>query len=249
MSVGPRITAARAPVVIIIGPPVDGRGGMSSVAAAYREQGLFASQNVLFVNTVGVAGLLGKLWFALQARWQFLGIWTHGPVRLVHIHISSGMSFWRKAVFVWTTRVLRIPLILHIHGGDFVEFHAKASMAGQWFIRHTFSCARRAIVLSTSWIARVAPFVATEACVAVGNPVVAWVMPLRESREMRRFLFLGRFEQDKGILELMHAFARVHGEFPQAKLMLGVPRRSEWIFGLSPLLVGGVRWSLRRLPE
>nr|WP_295131014.1 glycosyltransferase family 4 protein [uncultured Roseateles sp.] len=207
--------------VVMVGPPVDGRGGMSSVAAAYRDQGLFQRMNVRYVNTMGGRTPLGKLWAAALALRAFEKLLRTGPVRLVHIHISSGPSFWRKAVFVCVAQLRQVPLVLHIHGGNFPEFYAESAALSRWCIRKTFAAARKVIVLSANWIPKVASFVEEDRCVAVGNPVLAWDSGARKGRAIRRFLFLGRFERDKGIYELLEAFASVLQRFPDAELLLG----------------------------
>jgi len=207
--------------VLMIGPPVDGRGGMSSVAAAYRDQGLFQRMNVHYINTMGGHTPLGKLRAAALALRAFEKFLRAHSVRLVHIHVSSGPSYWRKAVFVLAAQCHRVPVVLHIHGGNFPEFYAESGALTRWCIRKTFAAARKVIVLSTNWIPKVSAFVEAQRCVAVGNPVLAWKSSDRSDRSVRKFLFMGRLERDKGIYELLEAFVSVLARYPDAELLLG----------------------------
>jgi spore coat protein SA len=45
--------------------------------------------------------------------------------------------------------------------------------------------------------------------------------PREEMRESKTIFFVGRFDREKGVLELVRAFARVLGEHPDARLVIG----------------------------
>lgn len=205
----------------MIGPPLDGRGGMSSVSAAYREAGLFERCGVRFVaSATGKAGALPKLWVALRAWCVLVRLLIGRRVDLAHVHVASGASFWRKAIYLLTLQVAGVPVVLHVHGGNFVEFYRQASGRAQRFIRARFARAGRVILLSQAWVERMGPIVDASRCRAIGNPVLAWPVQ-RGPRPVRVFLFLGRFEQDKGIFELLQAFAVLREQVPDALLLLG----------------------------
>lgn len=208
--------------VLMIGPPLDGRGGMSSVSAAYAEAGLFERCGVHFLaSATAQPGPVAKLRVALLAWLELLHLLAGRGVALAHIHVASGASFWRKALYVWTLRAAGVPVILHVHGGNFVEFYRLSSAPARWLIRASFAQAGRVILLSQAWIARMATIVDAARCRAIGNPVLAWPQQGREPHPVRKFLFLGRFEPDKGINELLEAFAQLRLQFADAQLLLG----------------------------
>jgi len=206
--------------VVMMGPGPDGRGGMASVSATYRAAGLFERWDVACINTLSTGGIISKLMVATQAWLQLAGLLLRGKVGLVHIHVASGFSFWRKALYVWTLRAAGVPFILHLHGGNFVEFYRASSTLAQRFIRASFGRAARVMVLSPTWVGRMAPIVDRNACVAIGNPVATWPAK-REQGPVRRFLFLGRFEREKGLAELLAAFSEVFRLHPDVELLLG----------------------------
>lgn len=207
--------------VVMFGPPVEGRGGVSAVAAAYRDGGLFERCGVRYLATVGDGGPLRKLLFGLAA-WLRFAWWLRpgGGVRVVHGHVSSGISFWRKALFLWTAYLRGVPAVLHVHGGNFAEFFRGSPAWAQRFIRATFARAGAVVVLSEVWIGKLAEVVAAERCTVIRNPVAEWPLPARQRGPVRRFLFLGRLEAAKGVWELLEAFAQVHRQFPDARLVL-----------------------------
>lgn len=217
MSLPPRCT------VLMIGTPVDGRGGMSAVVAAYRDGGLFDRYRVLYLSGFAEGSPLRKLQAACVGLLRLLAILVLRRVDLVHIHIASGFSFWRKAVFFLVARGFRKPAILHVHGGDFVKFFSASPAMAQKFIRWIFGQAERVVVLSAAWKERLAGIVPAAGCIAIENPVVPPSAPLprRAERPVVTFLFLGRLERAKGVHELLGAFARVAQAFPAARLVLG----------------------------
>ncbi|MEL4180637.1 glycosyltransferase family 4 protein [Roseateles sp. PN1] len=165
-------------------------------------------------------GLIAKLAVAINAWFSLLRVIVYGRPSIAHIHVASGVSFWRKAIYLWTLRAAGIPVILHLHGGNFVEFYRRSSGLARRFIRASFGQAVRVMVLSQTWVGRMAPIVDRNACVAIGNPVVTWPTKRRQ-RPVRRFLFLGRFERDKGLAELLAAFSEVFRLHPDVELLLG----------------------------
>lgn len=231
--------------VLMLGPPIDGRGGMSSVAAAYRDAGLFGRCQLRYLVTVTASpGALVKLWVALRAWCVLVALLLGRRVSLAHIHVASGASFWRKAGYVWTLQLAGVPFILHIHGGNFVQFYRAAPKLGQRLIRASFERAARVVVLSEAWIERVAEFVDRRKCLAIGNPVVAWPTE-KPCRPVRRFLFLGRFEREKGIQELLNAFAVVYQQDPSVELLLGGEGDTDMIF--SQASAAGTRQAVKIL--
>lgn len=207
--------------LVMMGPPLDGRGGMSAVAAAYRDGGLLDRHGVRYIATVADGSRWRKLARALQAWGELLGtLAMPGGAVLVHIHVASGASFWRKALYVWTTRAFGVPVVLHVHGGNFAEWAAQQAGWAHAFIRATCQTSARVVVLSPVWVSRLSGWVPPGRCMAIQNAVAPMAARPQPVGPARRFLFLGRLEADKGINELLDAFARVHARHPQARLVL-----------------------------
>jgi glycosyltransferase involved in cell wall biosynthesis len=211
----------RAPYVLMLGTALQTRGGVSSVACTYREQGLFARWNVVYLATHGSGTIVRKLCIMFGAIGSYAArLALHRPA-LVHIHVASRGSFWRKLVFFALARLARVPVLLHVHGGGFERFYDRSdAWLTQRLIRWTLTDAALVLALSPRWssfFARVAP----AARVAVlPNPVAPARVP-SAGAIVGRISFLGRLTRNKGVFELLQAFAAASSGHPDAHLMLG----------------------------
>lgn len=213
--------ASRRPEILMIGPPLGGRGGMSAVVAAYRDDGLLAREHVRYIQTTSGNGVLAKLGAAALA---FVSVTAHllrRRVTLLHAHVASGVSFWRKACFCWLAFLARCPVVLHIHGGNFLEFFQRSPHWARRFISATFARAAFVIVLSPAWVDRFAAIAGGARYVVVWNPVTGW--PACPPRTDAPFvlLFLGRLERDKGVFDLVAAFAAAFADDADVVLHIG----------------------------
>lgn len=209
--------------LVMIGPPPDGWGGISSVVAAYRESGLFERCRVNYVSPVADGPIVRKLAVATAALCRFGALLAGGKVHLVHIHVASGVSFWRKAIFASLAYGFRRPVILHLHSGNFVRFSAERSRIGRRVIVEVFRRAHRVVILSDSWLGRLPGILEDARCVVIENPVVPpqpWSAIGREQSPVC-FVFLGRLEPSKGAYDLLQAFAKVAAIYPDVKLVMG----------------------------
>lgn len=194
---------------------------MSSVVAAYRDDGFLVREHVRYIQTTSGKGALAKLGAAALA---FAIVAVHlllGRVALLHVHVASGVSFWRKACFCWLAFLARCPVVLHVHGGNFPEFFQRWPRWARRFISATFARAACVIVLSPTWIDRFAAIAGGARYVVVWNPVTGW--PCRPPRADAPFvvLFLGRLEQDKGVFDLVAAFAAAFADDAEVVLHIG----------------------------
>jgi glycosyltransferase involved in cell wall biosynthesis len=205
----------------MLGTALETRGGVSSVARTYRDHGLFARWNVAYLATHGSGSFVRKLCIMLGAIGSYVArLAAHRPA-LVHIHVASRASFWRKQVFFALARLARVPVLLHVHGGGFERFYDRSdAWLTQRLIRWMLTGSALVLALSPRWsafFARIAP----EARVAVlANPVA----PARARGDgpiAGRISFLGRLSRHKGVFELLQAFAGVAAAHPQAHLVLG----------------------------
>ena len=74
----------------------DIRGGIKALVQVYAARGLFARWNVEYVPTHrdGSAFPRSSCW--LQARCGVFGLMFTRRVSIVHAHLASGSSFWRR---------------------------------------------------------------------------------------------------------------------------------------------------------
>jgi glycosyltransferase involved in cell wall biosynthesis len=188
------------------------------VVEGYRGHASFRRAPVHFVATHWERGPWMKAAIAiggwLRVAWKL--VMLDRP--LVHVHVSSRASFWRKSMVCLMARVAGRPYLLHVHGGEFHRFYGEeCGPFAQWFIRRIFARAALVLALTEGWRTRLAAICPQAAIEVLRNGVA---LPSRASRkEAPRVLFLSLLHRAKGTHDLVHAFARLTARFPQWTLM------------------------------
>lgn len=197
-------------------------GGIATVVRGYRDGGLFRRFRSAYVVTHVDGSAVHKAVAAIAAGFRFVWLLMILPAPLIHIHLSSRASFWRKCLFCLLAMAFRRPYLLHMHGSEFMQFHDQE--AGTWTRRLIRFCFRNAVAmlaLSTEWrdnLLRICPAAKVEVlpnAVAVPELDVSQLEPA----DPVRLLFLGRLGRRKGAYELIEAFARIAPRYPRTQLV------------------------------
>lgn len=213
----------KAIVMLGIDPASKVKGGISSVVDVYRDSGLFTRWRIVYIGTVASGSHARKLRFMVAALWSYLGLVFADRVSLVHAHTASRASFWRKSIFMLIARAADIPVILHLHGGDFELFYR--SECGKWrqrYIRYVLRSVSRVVVLSQQWRTRIEAIEPAARTVTIGNPVaVPSIVAAVDERQPADLLYLGRFSERKGVFDLLKACAIVRSKHPSIRIRCG----------------------------
>jgi glycosyltransferase involved in cell wall biosynthesis len=166
--------------------------------------------------------VLTKFNAALAGWFRYAVFLFGGRVALLHAHMASRASFWRKLFFILPSFVFRVPVIVHLHGAEFQQFYGKESLpVVRRLIRFIFENASRVIVLSDGWREWARMVFPNAKVVAVYNPVVLPASTPFSGREPLTLLFLGRIGERKGAFDLIDAVAQIKGRFPGIRLLMG----------------------------
>lgn len=202
----------------MFGPSPDARGGMASVIDTYERAGAFPRLRIRFVPSyrdgsratklVSYVGAMGALLAALIAR----------RPGAVHLHTAIRTSLMRKASLAFICTLWRVPVVWHIHSGEFVDY--VAARLGRRRRAIVLGLLRRAgavIVLTDGWRRHMAERLGVERNVFVlPNPA-----PLNSTAPTARIpgepgrlrvLFLGLFTESKGFHDLLRATALARGQ-------------------------------------
>jgi glycosyltransferase involved in cell wall biosynthesis len=206
--------------IVMIGPRRDVRGGISAMVNVCFDHGLFERWRARYLATHRDGSKPLKAWQAARSLAIFLAWLLAGRVALLHVHIASDASFWRKALFIVPARLLGVPYLLHMHGGSFIDFYRARSRPVQRFIRWVYGGARCVIALSEEWRSALSTMQPASRIRVIANPIA--IPPWRPAPDGAppRVLFLGVVCERKGVHDLLRAWPAVLRRVPDARLVL-----------------------------
>ncbi len=189
-------------------------GGIATVVRGYMEDGLLGRLDITYVPTHCDGPAAKKAAMALRALARATAVMIRTRP-LVHVHLSSRASFWRKSLFCLVARFTGRPYVLHMHGSEFMKFFDEECGAlAKAAVRNVFAHASLLIALSETWrenLLRICPGAPVE---VLPNAVPIPDAGGRRVVEPREVLSLGRLGERKGTYDLVRAFAAVAPDFP-----------------------------------
>jgi len=209
------------PIIVMVGPRMDTRGGISSVVNVLANSDLIEMYRLIFVNTYIDTNLLSKLSIFVYSCFALSLICVDNKVRIIHIHSASRGSFFRKAILIGIAKCFGKKVILHMHGGMFNIFYFKeCGSLRKFFIRRILLSVDKLIVLSNNWENEFLKIGCKKGSIiilhnSVSTPVS---LPNRIPTNNVNILFMGRLEKNKGVYDLLEVASRI------IKLGLGTVR-------------------------
>ena len=143
-----RIKHSKKKVILQVGPSLKDKGGMVTVMESIINSPLSKKYNIIHIPTY-VYGIKFLLFFASIFRIIFYKLIYR--VELVHIHMASYGSFYRKSIIISLCKMLHIKVVLHCHGACFEKFYDSVKESKKEYIKKTFAKTEKVIVLSESW--------------------------------------------------------------------------------------------------
>jgi glycosyltransferase involved in cell wall biosynthesis len=210
--------------VLMVGTDLDGMGGVRAVVQSYLDGGLFERFDCVYVASHRAGSRWVKIFTALKAWVRVATLLRTLDAPLVHVQTASRGSFWRKWVVCLMARAAGRPYLIHLHGGGFANFYEhESSLLARHFIRGALAHAALVIALSEQWRGRLLKICPGANVEVLPNAVaVPAKLPARGCQDAEPvLLFLGHLLRDKGVYDLVRAFARVVARFPRARLVLG----------------------------
>jgi glycosyltransferase involved in cell wall biosynthesis len=207
--------------ILMIGSAPDVHGGISTVVKVYHAHGLFERWDAEYLATHCNGTRARKALRAASSWSAFAARLLARRVGLLHVHIASDASFWRKALFVLPARLLGVPYILHVHAGDFADYHARCGSLGRAMIARVYRGAEVVIALSEECKRELRSVVPEMRVEVVGNPIGIPPAAAPLDRGPPTVLFLGVVLERKGVDDLLHAWPTVRAAIPGARLVLG----------------------------
>ncbi len=173
----------------------------------YRDSGAFAEDSS-FLASFRDGNLVSRCLFF--ARFLGLFLWklaSNNQIRVVHIHMSSRGSYFRKALVAEIAKVAKKKVILHVHGSEFEVFYRESFALVKRCIRRTLSMSDVVVALSEQWRHSLSRMSGRDNVRILYNPAVVGPYLEREDSGTVNFLFLGRMGVRKGVFDLVEAVA------------------------------------------
>lgn len=209
--------------VLMIGPDRGVHGGISAVVNNYYAAGLDKKIKLKYIGTMKEGSKAYKLLVCARAYMSFCA--SLSSYDIVHVHLASDNSFWRKSLFIKKAYKKHKKIIIHQHGGDFKNYYKnQISDKKRAKMNAVLGMADRMIVLTHSWKEYFADKYDADRIHVIPNGVI---IPenaaecVNTGHDMNKLLYLGRICTDKGIGELIDAVLKLKDSHPDIKLYIG----------------------------
>lgn len=204
--------------VLMLGPARDVKGGMTSVVNNYFEYGLDKLINLKYIETVNDKNRMSKILEMLKGFMEF--IINISKYDIVHIHMASRMSTFRKGIYVRIAKKFNKTVIVHIHGAEYRIFFEECNKSLKKYVRKTLSLADKIIVLSEEWKEYFSSIIDERKIIVLYNSILL-PKDFEKNTETHKFLFLGRIGKRKGIYDLIEVIERLLIDYPDIELYVG----------------------------
>jgi len=193
--------------ILTIGPDYKTlKGGIASVLEVYSK---YDAQFKFLPTHSSESTIKNILFFPLKYLHILFFLLTHPNYKIVHIHGSSYISFYRKYLFFLTLKyLLRQKIIYHIHGSEYQVFVENSNRLVGVMIRHMMEKSDAIICLSIQWKQFFEENLTLKRIYILNNivplpsDIVKNIVKNREDKKIS-FLLLGRVGKRKGIFDLI----------------------------------------------
>ena len=160
-------------------------GGVTAVVSGLRDAGLAEGAELTEIWTTRWDDPAPRqLLHAARAFLALLVALLRRRLDLVHLHVSTGGSIVRKAVFARMARLLGVPTVVHLHSGDLERWCAE-SAGHRAVARSLLGGARVVLVTAPAWLEYPRLYGATDVRVVPNGLARATVAALGRARKTR----------------------------------------------------------------
>lgn len=214
----------------MLGTSPDSKGGIGTVVRGFNQDLKLSRYRFIHVITHRDVNSFGKIAVAISAYLRFAKLLKTTEIDLVHIHSSFGASFMRSLPFIRLAIRMDIPIVNHIHAGDWSVFYDRASDNKKKLIIDTYGSCSKLIALSQEWANLLGTVAPMSKIAILENFTPIYDNAHTPNRSSRRVLYMGRLEKEKGIDDLPEICHQVACSMPDVVFVLcGEGPLKSWI--------------------
>lgn len=216
--------------IMVVGPSLTRtKGGMATVIGdtirnSYNQKGITLKHIISHVE----GSFLEKVLVTIKGLYSLL---TEPNTDIVHVHVASDTSIFRKSLFVHVALAMNKLVMIHVHGGDFDVYYHQCSPVVRYFIRNTFARCHKILVLSAYWKRFFTQHISKSNVEVLSNGVYPddFGVFRNTTSNYSDFLFLGKLNQKKGVYDLLSAIDKVvnHYKYGHVRFYLAGTGESE----------------------
>ncbi len=209
--------------ILEIGPsPTLSKGGMATVIEGIKNSKILNKKFDIDIYESYISGnAVKRIIYSLYAGVRFLSVYKKYDV--FHIHTASFGSTFRKKYYADVAKRAGKKVIVHVHGGKYLEFYEGLSDGRKKKVRDFLKSADTVIALSIEWKEKFEKTFGLTNCEAVNNGIdtEAFAEAAGDIEKNRNsFLMLGRIGARKGTYDLITACEKVVEINPAIKVYM-----------------------------
>lgn len=137
--------------VCMLGSDLSVRGGMSTVVSQLLRHQWSRDVQIEYIPTHETGTLLHRCLIFARGYLRLRRLLKQGRADLVHLHMSQRGSFCRKYILYKLARRYQVPIILHLHGSEFMQYYAAAPERTRARIQELLLRCDRVLTLGRNW--------------------------------------------------------------------------------------------------
>jgi glycosyltransferase involved in cell wall biosynthesis len=196
--------------VLMIGPRLDVKGGVSSVTRMIIQEER-SDFEIIFRPSMNDKSLIGRIYHFISRILLFPYERLIIRPDVVHIHFSHSLSTWRKSVLSSIWRLSGKPVLMHAHSSDYKEYLPSLLRPFRRIAINSVKKSDALLVLSESW-----KIFYSESCDVGFEKIHVMENPIEvntnSATKEELVLFSGRVGDRKGAFKLIEAWSKISSE-------------------------------------
>lgn len=221
--------------VLVVGPGLGQVGGVATFIDILATSPVIAERyRILRLDTTRSAQDLGlenrlslaNISYLVRQIVQFIVVNAREKPGLIHVQVTSGLAFWKSAIFILLGKMFGAGTVAHLHGGMFDKYYAACRPRTKKWIGRVFASSDIVIALSEKWRQFLLAEVRSDLRVEIAsNPVDRlFAEALAAGRSAvdagkKDVLFLGSLGKRKGVFDILQAAPAIFEKHPDARIV------------------------------